>query len=382
MDDTARSALRARIDAIDAQLLELIAERRRMGGQIAAVKVAEGRPVRDPEREAAVLGKARERAKALGLKPDVAENLMAILIDDALGAQRAKLDARAAEGGGATVVAYLGGPGAYSQLAALAHFGDRVGAVEELPCASFSQVVAAVEDRRALYGMLPIENTTTGSIGETYDLVLDSSLSIVGEHHLRVDHALIGSAKSLDEVETVFGHPQAIAQCRRFFMKRPKIAARFAGSTTRALEQAAELGASCAAVGGPEAAASYGLKILQKRIADYPRTYTRFIALARDATPPPKELSCKTSVVFSTADESGSLLAALQGFRTHRVNLTKLESRPIPGNPWEERFFVDFEGHVHADNVAAALETLREEARTLRVLGCYGADRLALAEAD
>ncbi len=384
MTDAAdRQTLRDTIDDLDAKLLDLAAERRRLTPRIAAAKAAEGASVRDEAREREVIERAVARGRDLGLSARFIERLMQLMIDESLRGQRAHLDARADDATvRETTVAYLGGPGSYSHFAAHAHFADRYEAIQPVPCRDFAAVFRAVENQGAIYGVVPIENTTTGGIGEVYDHLLDSSLRIVGEHHYKVEHCLVGKAQEISQVSRVYGHPQALAQCRRFFDKHPSLTAHLATSTTRALERAMEEGEDAAAIAGADGARLFGLTILARDASDHAENYTRFIAMSLDATPPSEHLPCKMSLIFSTMDQPGSLMEALGAFHSERINMTKLESRPIPGNPWEEMFFVDFEGHEDEPRVRRALVSLEANARSLRVLGCYGSDRLKPAELD
>jgi len=381
--ETDAERLRARIDEIDESILTLMGERRRLGSDLAAHKRESGAPVRDVARERAVLARFIRDGKAQGLSQAFSQKLGELLIDESLRGQRGRLDAKARGGQHSEAsVAYLGGPGAYSHAAAEAHFADRYHGVQPVPCRDFPSIIRTVEESGADYGLLPIENTTTGGISEVYDLLMESRLTIVGEHHLKVEHSLVGRAASPGSVRNVYGHPQALGQSQRFFKKRPDIATHFVSSTTRALELAMEGDETVAAVAGAEAAALFGLNVIERGISDHAENYTRFVAVALDADPPPQELPCKTTVAFETADTPGALVKVLNAFAEAGINLTKLESRPIPGDPWNEMFFIDFEAHRDASGAQAALAVLTDTAGRARVLGCYGADRLAPTAVD
>lgn len=377
MDGQTLEKLRESIDAVDRDILHLSAQRASLATQIARAKTQSGGPVRDLVRERAVIENALALGAGLGLEPTAVERLFQTLIDLSLRGQRAQMDARAAVDMDEVTVAYLGGPGTYSHFAAQAHFGPRHGGVAPVVRRDFPAIVRAAEEGEADYAFLPIENTTTGGINEVYDLLLDADLEIVGEHHYRVRHCIVGRATALDSVERVYGHPQALAQCRRFLARQPGITQHFASSSTRAIEHALEDGPGVAAIAGADAARLFGLNIVKTDVGDAEENYTRFVALARKATPPALNLPCKTSVVFATAHEPGSLVEVLAAFRDEGINLAKLESRPVPGKPWEEMFFLDLESHHNDPACQRALATLRGRALRLRILGCYGADRLA-----
>lgn len=369
--------LRKQIDEIDTKIAALVAERQRAGLAVAEAKHDAGLQVRDEAREREVIGRFVEKAKGEGLSKSFAERLAQLFIEESLRVQRGVLDARiSSKDETYPVVAYLGGPGTYSHEAAENHFATRYSAFEPHACRDFGAIVKAVTDGTADYGLLPIENTIIGGISEVYDLLLDNSLQIVGEHHHRIEHCLVGRASSLGAVRTVYGHPQALAQCRRYMMRRSEITQRYAASSTSAIRHALDEGESVAAVSSASAAALFGLNVIATGIADHPENYTRFIVVARAASLPPEELPCKTSIVFWTLDKPGSLVRALGAFSEANINLTKLESRPIAGNPWEEMFFADFEGHINSPEVGQALEALSQQTRQARVLGCYGIDRM------
>ena len=379
-------SLRAEITETDRDILRLCARRASLGVQVARAKLAAGDPVRDPAREREVLLTAIETGEALGLDGAAVERLYQTLIELSLSGQRAELDARALEKDGEARVAYLGGPGTYSHFAALAHFAGRHAAMAPVVRRDFASIVRAVEDGEADYAFLPIENTTTGSINEVYDLLLDTQLQIAGEHHYRVRHCVVGRGKSLGGISTIYGHPQALAQCRRFLSGLEGVTQRFASSSTRALEHAMEEGPQTAAIAGADAARLFGLNVIDDQASDAGENYTRFVALAKSPTPPAPGLPCKTTIVFKTAHTPGALVDGLAAFREEGINLARLESRPVPGVAWEEMFFLDIESNMESPACRRALAALEKHASSLRVLGCYGADRLApssvLHEAD
>jgi chorismate mutase/prephenate dehydratase len=369
--------LRAEIDDTDRDILRLCAKRASLGIQVARAKAQSGAAVRDTARERDVLRAAIENGAALGLDPSAVERLYQTLIELSLSGQRAELDARAVEAEGEARVAYLGGPGSYSHFAAQAHFAGRHSAMAPVVRRDFGSIVRAVEEGEADYAFLPIENTTTGSINEVYDLLLDTQLEIAGEHHYRVRHCVVGRGKSLSGISTIYGHPQALAQCRRFLSGLEGVTQRFASSSTRALEHAMEEGGQTAAIAGADAARLFGLNVIDDQASDAGENYTRFVSLAKSPKPPAPGLPCKTTIVFATKHTPGALVDGLAAFRDGGINLARLESRPVPGAPWEEMFFLDIESNMNAPECKRALTELENCTTRLRVLGCYGADRLA-----
>ncbi|WP_421791490.1 bifunctional chorismate mutase/prephenate dehydratase [Hyphobacterium sp.] len=377
MAQDALNKLRQEIDGTDRDILRLCAQRASLGVQIARAKAELGEAVRDPARERDVLRKAVADGEVLGLDPAAVEKLYQTLIELSLSGQRAELDARASEIEGEARVAYLGGPGTYSHFAVQAHYAGRHAATAPVVRRDFPSIVKAVEEGEADYAFLPIENTTTGSINEVYDLLLDTPLKIAGEHHYRVRHCVVGKGTSLSGVSTIYGHPQALAQCRRFLSGLEGITQRFASSSTRALEHAMEEGGQSAAIAGADAARLFGLNVIEGQASDAGENYTRFVSLAKDPKPPAPGLPCKTTIVFQTAHTPGALVDGLAAFRDEGINLARLESRPVPGVPWEEMFILDIEANLQTPQCQRAMAALEKCASSLRILGCYGADRLA-----
>lgn len=264
-------------------------------------------------------------------------------------------------------VGYQGVAGAFSEAALRQFFGVGPRAV---PCASFEEVFAGVAGGALEAGIVPVENTLGGSVSANLDLLLQYDVKIVGEHILRVQHGLIARAgTAIEDVRVVHAHPQAAAQCARFLRSR-RWAVRHSYDTAGSV---AALSGTDAAVASRDAADRYGAIVLAESIEDDPRNYTRFVVIARTKGPP----GDKCSVIFSTKNEAGALARVLGIFARRKINLTKLESRPIPGSPWEYRFGVDFEGSDREKRVQAALAELRRRTASLKLLGCYPAARLS-----
>lgn len=273
-------------------------------------------------------------------------------------------------------VAFQGEPGAYSELAALEHFG--AGAAT-LPCANFEGIFEAVNTGRATHGLAPIENSLAGSIHRNYDLMLRHALHIVGEHHLRVSHCLLAlPGVRVSEVQRVHSHPQALAQCEGTLaaMGVERVAEADTAGSARLLRERGDRQAG--ALASRRAAEVYGLEILRTGMEDNPANYTRFLALAPAPWPGPPAAGgdYKTSIVFSLENQPGVLFKALSVFALRDIDLTKIESRPLPGKPWEYLFYVDFAGHIETPVCRRALEHLEELAPFLRLLGSYPRHRI------
>ena len=267
-------------------------------------------------------------------------------------------------------IAYQGEPGAYSEAAALTF----AAAAAPVPCRSFEEVFQAVGEGRASLGILPMENSIGGSIHRNYDLLVEHELPIVGEVELKVEHCLLAyPGVRLEDVRVVHSHPQALAQCERFLsgLTGVNLEAVYDTAGGAKLIRDGEL-RDAAAIASRRAAEVFQLDILREGIEDFDANITRFFVVARTAV---TEGADKTSVVFALPSEPGALFKALSVFALRNINLTKLESRPIRGRPWEYMFYVDLAVSRDDLQCARALVHLAEFARWVRTLGTYRAWR-------
>ena len=264
--------------------------------------------------------------------------------------------------------AFQGELGAFSELAALEYF-DRE--VTVLPRPTFEQVFDAVSAGEADHGVIPIENSLTGSIHDNYDLLLSHDLIITGEIKLRIVHNLLVIPGSrIEDVRRVSSHPQALSQCKDFLSRLEGVELVNVNDTAGAARRVREAGrAEEAAIASEQAALDYGLEILRTGIESNHKNFTRFFVLSRELAEQAED--SKTSIVFSTRDIPGALFKSLSVFALRDINLHKIESRPIPGSPWEYMFYLDFEGDVREDVTRRAIAHLEEIASYLKVLGSY-----------
>lgn len=266
-------------------------------------------------------------------------------------------------------VAFQGERGAYSESAVYAYFGPTA---EVKPCRYLSDVFIQVENGETDFGVVPIENSIEGSVTQTYDLFLTFDLKVCGEVIIKVVHCLIAHAgKNIDEIKTVYSHPQALAQCRKFLEKlNCKIIPAFdtAGSVKMIKD---ERMLDAAAIASERAAKIYDMAVIAKEIGDSPNNYTRFFVLAKDDAPYTGK--DKTSIIFSIKSYPGSLYKVLGEFAKRNINLSKIESRPTKQTPWEYNFYLDFEGHKTEKQCKEALEAIKDKTNFVKILGSYKA---------
>ncbi|HKJ39211.1 MAG TPA: prephenate dehydratase, partial [Anaerolineales bacterium] len=259
-----------------------------------------------------------------------------------------------------------GEPGAYSEQAVFNYYGE----VETIPCESFDAMFDSVASGRSDFALAPIENSLAGSIHQNYDLLLRHDLHIVGEYLLRVQHCLIALPDvKKDDIKKAISHPQALGQCAAYLRNlgiKPETVYDTAGSVKILKASGAR---DTAAVASRRAAEIYEMQIIQEGIEDNPENYTRFLAVGREPVVPKSE--AKTSIVFTLKNQPGALFKAMSVFALRDIDLTKIESRPLQGKPWEYLFYIDFIGSTQDESSKRALDHLGEYALTLRVLGSY-----------
>ncbi len=365
------SDLRGRLDALDAELVRQLTERFRLALAAADAKSGATVPLRDQQREAELLHEVRRHAREHGMDEEVIDSLYRGILEHSVRYQVEHM-AKATDSRPIRVT-YQGSDGAYSQIAARRHFADRGRELELRGSPTFRETLEAVSRGEADRALLPIENTTAGSINEAYDLLADTRLVAVGEEILRIDHCLVALRPvPVESITRVLSHPQALAQCSRFLGNLADCTAEAYTDTAMAVERiVAEDDSTQAAIASAEAASLHGLTVIARNIANQRENYTRFLVIAREAATLEGETPCKTSLVLVTRHERGALARCLDVLAEHDLNLTKLESRPLPKTPWEYTFYLDFEGNANDDNVAEALRRVTARARYIRVLGSY-----------
>jgi chorismate mutase/prephenate dehydratase len=360
-DDDAREAPlrvhRDAIDALDREILARLSERAVHAKAIGALKADSGLPAWRPEREAQVLVRLCEQ-NAGPLSDDAVIGVFRQVMSACLALEQRLR------------VAYLGPAGTFSHAAVTRQFGAFVDAV---PCATIDEIFRAGEAGRTDYAVVPVENSTEGTVGRTLDLMVMTDLSICGEIKLRVQQNLLSNAPGLDRVVKVYSHAQSLAQCAQWLARHLPGAERVPVSSNAEAARLAALETGAAAIAGEIAAPIYGVAVLAPHIEDEPNNTTRFWVLGRQA--PSASGRDETSLVMSAPNQPGAMHALLEPFARHGVSMSRIESRPARTGLWEYLFFVDLVGHRDDPPVNAALTELARKALFLKLLGSYPADQ-------
>ncbi len=264
--------------------------------------------------------------------------------------------------------AFIGEYGSYSHKASIGYFGDEI---KPVSMKTFRDIFNAVRHGSCQYGVVPLENSLSGSIHENYDLLQEYNLKIIGEITIRVKHALITHENVLkSDIKRILGPPPALSQCRNYLDQYPDIEIVPVTSTSSAVRQIKDSGdRQSAAIGSAMAAGIFGMNILEESIEDNPRNYTRFAIIAKEKTDYKKVT--KTSIIFSTGNKPGALFEVMKVFSEYEINLVKLESRPMLGKPWEYMFYADLEADIGHPDFEPVMDRLKEKSENLRVLGRY-----------
>lgn len=276
-------------------------------------------------------------------------------------------------------VAFQGERGAFSEEAAFALLGERVRTV---PRPTFESLFGAVGEGAADFALAPVENSLAGTVHQTYDLLVESDLTITAEVIRPITHNLVGCAgASLESIQTVESHPVALAQCERFFAAMPHVRRVASDDTAASARRVVERNdPTRAAIASERAARLYGGTILRGHLEDHSENYTRFLLLS--LTPLTDERADKLSLVMRLRHKPGALSAALEPLARRRIDLLKIESRPVRGEPWRYRFYLDLQGTTDEPRVVEALAELRQQTEELRLLGCYPSARASAAKCE
>ena len=375
--------LRDQIDSIDDQIVKLFEERMKVSEGVAAYKRSVGKPVLDKEREKNKIEKVTAKTTNAFNRQGVESLFNQILaISRMLQYQRLASERTDLEGfyegemkvTSETKVVYAGVPGAYAESAMLNYFGTEI---DGFNVETFGDAMEAVHSGLADYAVLPIENSSTGSVNDVYDLLSDYDNHIVGETMVKIEHALLAlPGSSLDQIRTVYSHPQGLMQCSRFLDEKrgwQQVSLQNTAASAKRVVDDGDL--SQAAIASKQAAKNYGLIVLKDHLNDLDNNSTRFVVISHKKM---FETDANTiSICFETLHQSGSLYSVLSHFIFNGLNMTRIESRPIHGKPWLYHFFVDFTGNLKEQAVKNALHGIQSETESFRILGNYrGAETL------
>ena len=368
--------IRKKINQLDEQLLKLLSERRKLSLEIVKFKNQEKSSIRDRAREKELLTKLIETGREYGLDSHYVSKIFYEIIDDSVKLQNKFVlnEENKNDLSDVITVAIQGIEGSFSYMASKSFFGSEKQIVFR-KMKNFDEVVEAVEDSTADYAVLPIENTTSGSINEVYDALTSGNLHIVGEEIFQVKHCLVGLEDvPLNKIKKIYAHYQAARQCSKFLKSLPQAEIEYFEDTAKSVEKIKEEGKNIyAAIASKEASEIFNVNVLREDIANQQGNFTRFLICSRNPIKVDERIPAKTSLILATAHKAGSLVQALSIFKDYGINLTKLESRPIIGNPWEEMFYLDFQGNIQNEKVKTLLDEVGKHTRYLKILGCYPA---------
>ena len=371
------SELREQIDEVDAKIVALYEKRMDISRQVAEYKIGTGKKVFDRVREKEKLEKVRSLAgnefNKTGVE-ELFEQIMSMsrklqyqLLTEAGSMGRLpfiRVDSLALD---QARVVFQGAEGAFSQAAMHQYFGK---GINSFHVDTFRDAFVAIEEGSADFAVLPIENSTAGIVNEIYDLLVEYENYIVGEQIIRIEHCLLGlPGTKMDEIETVYSHPQSLMQSARFLSEHNWRQVSLPNNAFAARKVAEEGDRSQAAIAGEYAGEVYGLEVLKKPVNWSDTNSTRFIIITNQKIF--RKDAKKVSICFEVPNESGSLYNMLSHFIYNHLNMTKIESRPLEGRNWEYRFFIDFDGNLEDSAVKNALRGLRDEAQNMRILGNY-----------
>jgi chorismate mutase / prephenate dehydratase len=338
--------------------------------------------VRDIDRERSLIRTLINEGKDYHLDDIFIKRLYQLIIEDSVLLQQKILQEKLNLSTITTAkVAFLGPKGSYSHSAARRYASAHLDEMIELSCSTFKEIFEQVENGAVDYGILPIENSSSGSINEVYDLLQKTNLHIIGELSLPIDHCVLAIQNSqLEQIDTIYSHPQPFQQCSNFLENYPHWKIIYCDSTSSAMETVAKLNQpNVAAMGNKDGGELYGLQVLEHNFANQKENITRFIVLARQPIEVSDQIPAKTTILMKTGQQAGALVDALSVLRNHNIVMTKLESRPIHGTPWEEMFYIDLQGNIHSYEMQTALKELASMTLYTKVLGCYPSDSIAAA---
>ena len=377
------NTLRQEINTIDQQLIELLAKRREVCLGVAAFKFDNARPITDKAREEAHLDELMKYADSKEVSLNLVRKVFTDIFTDSVALQTSytytRADTTPEQFKGQINIASLGPEGSYSYHATCKYFRALKKQITIQNCSSFDEIIAAVENGSALFGVMHIENTSSGCINEVYDLLQDTKVKIVGELTINIDHCVITNGnKDLSLINTIYSHPQPATQCSNWLKHNlPHATIKTTTASSAAIQKVAALNdPTVAALGCGETGKMFGLTIAAENIANQAHNVTRFIVISLSLVQVPDYIPAKTSLTFTTTNKPGALVKVLEIFSRNNINIAKLQSRPRSPNAnsdsiWAETFYADVCINNNTVLMQEILKELKEVTGNVKVLGCY-----------
>lgn len=348
------SQIRKKIDELDLKIIGLLNDRTRLAQEVGKKKLESGKEIYAPERESEIYQKIdREAGKGI-LPSDALKAIYREIMSASLALEKP------------LAIAYLGPEATFTHLASLSKFGS---SVQYRSCASINEVFREVEQGRADYGVIPIENSIEGAVSHTLDMFMDSDLKICSEIFFEIAHNLMSNVPTMKQIKRVYSKAEVFGQCRLWLEANLHHAELMEASSTAAAAKRAADEDGAAAIGSRLAATLNNLPILAEGIQDFAQNVTRFLVISKQMPTPTKH--DKTSILVSVRDKVGALYEMLGPIRKYKVNMTKIESRPSKKKAWDYYFYIDFEGHVQNARVRKMLADMEKKVKFLKVLGSY-----------
>ncbi len=349
------SQIRKKIDELDRKIIGLLNDRTRLVLEVGKMKEKSGQEVYAPEREVEIYQRIDEEGSEGPLPKAALKSIYREIMSASLALEKTP------------TISYLGPEATFTHLASLSKFGS---SVHYVPASSIYEVFREVEQKRADYGVIPVENSIEGAVSHSLDMFVDSDLKICSEILFAISHNLMANS-DLKSIRRVYSNPQVFGQCRIWLESHLPRVELIETSSTTAAAQRAQKEDGAAAIASKLAATLYNLPILAEGIQDFAQNVTRFLVVSRQIPPPTRK--DKTSMVVSVKDKVGALYEMLDPIRRYRINMTKIESRPSKKKAWDYYFYIDFEGHMENPKVKKMLDEIEGKVKFLKVLGSYPA---------
>ncbi|WAI18457.1 MAG: chorismate mutase [Buchnera aphidicola (Acyrthosiphon caraganae)] len=371
---------REEINNIDKKIVKLLADRKNLVLKIAQSKIENNQAIRDIEREKKMLEKLIILGKKNHLTSEYITRLFQLIIEESVLTQK-KILQKFCDNHKLTPssFSFLGPKGSYSHIAAYEYADRNFQKCITNECSTFEEVILSVENNQSDYAVLPIENTCSGSINEVLNLLKNTNLYIVGEINIFINHCLLAIKKiALHKIKTVYSHPQPFQQCSNFIKQFPEWTIKYTKSTADAMKKITKYNETTNAVLGSEIGSKiYGLNILTKNLANKEKNITRFIVLHRESKKISEKIPTKTTLMFSTGQESGALAAVLLILQEKKLIMKKITSQTVYKNPWEEMFYIDIQVNLSSLLMQDALKKINKITKFMKILGCYPSENIA-----